>query len=833
MSPIQVTTSAVWSVQAVVAGNVVQQLLVPAGTLTVDPDPGDGLARNEFGSWPTTTSPVHEGPLSVRVSPGLRSGSRAEWVGDRSIVHSSEVATSWEGALPIRSPGTPGALRRPQAGALHAVLGHLLSGVEVPGLVVMPTGTGKTETMLAVTVAAGIERLLVVVLSVDLRDQVAEKFLRLGVLQELGIVSSDALRPAVGSLMHGLPDAQDALELLAHAHVLVTTPDAVHASSPGARETLLAGFTHLMVDEAHHTPARTWRDVVDAFEGRPVLLFTATPHREDGRSLPGRGIYRFPLREAQKDGYFKPIDYKAVVSLADPDRAVAQEAIQRLRDDLRNGHDHVLMARVRSIARTEEVLRHYQDLAADLNPVCVHSQTAPAARRAAREAIRNRDSRVLVCVDMFGEGFDLPELKVAALHDPRKSLSPLIQLVGRFTRSSKEDRLGRASVFVHRDPKAVLTPLRELLREDADWNVVLHDITERLTSAAEAASEFDASFSGGPDDIPLGTLLPKLSAVAHHAPSSEWEPANARTAFGSVNETTTPVAIGAEGTVAWFVVTRTPEVDWADAGGVQNSVSELILMRFDPDRRVLYVYGSEKSSTFDSVALAVLGEGADLIRDEKTFRVLHGLGRLVPTNVGLVDVVSQFRRFSMHVGADVLEALDETQTRDKTQTHIATRGFEDGEPVSISAAQSGRFWTPRTASNVKEWVDWCDRQGRKLLDASIRVEDVLASFVIPKVVTTRPPYPLLAVEWPYVVYEGERSLPHLEWEGRRHSLLEADLTVADYGETGPLRFAVSTPPGNWAMRPTWTQSETGPSRPLPGTHWSSFPAASPSPSETG
>ena len=70
-------------------------------------------------------------------------------------------------------------------------------------------------------------------------------------------------------------------------------------------------------------------------------------------------------------------------------------------------------------------------------------------------------------------------------------------------------------------------------------------------------------------------------------------------------------------------------------------------MRFDPTRRVLYVHGSETSSTFDALAKVVLGDGAELIRDEDTFRVLYGLGHLVPTNVGLVDVVNQFRRFSM------------------------------------------------------------------------------------------------------------------------------------------------------------------------------------------
>jgi hypothetical protein len=36
----------------------------------------------------------------------------------------------------------------------------------------------------------------------------------------------------------------------------------------------------------------------------------------------------------------------------------------------------------------------------------------------------------VVCVDMLGEGFDLPELKIAAFHDIRKSLAVTCNLKG-------------------------------------------------------------------------------------------------------------------------------------------------------------------------------------------------------------------------------------------------------------------------------------------------------------------------------------------------------------------------------------------------------------------
>ena len=44
---------------------------------------------------------------------------------------------------------------------------------------------------------------------------------------------------------------------------------------------------------------------------------------------------------------------------------------------------------------------------------------------------------------MLGEGFDLPELKIAALHDVKKSLPVTLQFTGRFTRTKYDDNLGK------------------------------------------------------------------------------------------------------------------------------------------------------------------------------------------------------------------------------------------------------------------------------------------------------------------------------------------------------------------------------------------------------
>ncbi|MFF5985471.1 hypothetical protein ACFY78_42285 [Streptomyces olindensis] len=183
--------------------------------------------------------------------------------------------------------------------------------------------------------------------------------------------------------------------------------------------------------------------------------------------------------------------------------------------------------------------------------------------------------------------------------------------------------------------------------------------------------------------------------------------------------------------MAWYVIERRTPVRWGAPQELEQVVYELIVLYFDTTRRLLYIHGSEKSSTYKDLAEAVLGEDCELINGKRTFRVLARLDRLVPTNVGLKDARDYFTRFSLHVGSDVSQGFTTAQEH-KSQTHIATSGFDDGDSVSISVAHSGRFWSPTTAPSLKAWTDWCDQQGTKLLDSAINLEQLFDGFIIPE-----------------------------------------------------------------------------------------------------
>src|SRR6266545_3428896 len=424
----------IWARPDAFDGNLVRQLLVPASTFPhVSGDEGALRVGNSYGTWPAATDerPLDQDMLWLALPAGTRSGdalTRASWRQPTALVRRppSEVLESYQDVLTFNegTEAKPG-LRSPQLGAVHAVLGYWTTKRMTPATVVMPTGTGKTETMLALLVAARLDRLLVVVPSDALREQIAGKFETLGVLQELGIIARSALRPVVGRLQQGFTTVEAAASFSQECNVMVATPQALTACQPEALDALTGAFSHLFVDEAHHVAARTWSAIRDRFVDKHVVQFTATPFREDGKHLQGRSIYSFPLREAQAQGYFSRIDYTAVIDFDDVDRAVAEQSVAKLRADLAAGLDHVLMARVRGISRAKDLKPLYDELAADLQPVVVYGQMPLKHRREAVAALREGHSRVVVCVNMLGEGFDLPSLKVAAVHDRRRaSASP-------------------------------------------------------------------------------------------------------------------------------------------------------------------------------------------------------------------------------------------------------------------------------------------------------------------------------------------------------------------------------------------------------------------------
>jgi hypothetical protein len=195
------------------------------------------------------------------------------------------VRASWTGRFHFRQEnqeaGTPG-LRSPQVGALHNTLGHWTVS-DAPATVAMPTGTGKTETMLALLVNQRFPRLLVMVPAVTLRDQLSLKFLTLGVLKRHEIVDDEALYPVVGILQHRPKSVEEVDALFERCNVIVTNMHVAGGCPPFLQERMIERCSHLFIDEAHHVPAKTWNAFRRRMLSKIIVQFTATPFRTDGR----------------------------------------------------------------------------------------------------------------------------------------------------------------------------------------------------------------------------------------------------------------------------------------------------------------------------------------------------------------------------------------------------------------------------------------------------------------------------------------------------------------------------------------------------------------------
>lgn len=143
-----------------------------------------------------------------------------------------------------------------------------------PATIVMPTGTGKTETMLALLVDQQLERLLVVVPTAALREQTAAKFETLGVLVASEVIGSTVIYPVVGALEHRPRTPEEVEEYFRCCNVVVTTMGVVSGCQDDVQRKMAEMCGHLFIDEAHHIQAPTWEKFRKFFADKVVLQFT-------------------------------------------------------------------------------------------------------------------------------------------------------------------------------------------------------------------------------------------------------------------------------------------------------------------------------------------------------------------------------------------------------------------------------------------------------------------------------------------------------------------------------------------------------------------------------
>lgn len=141
------------------------------------------------------------------------------------IYSCEQIRKSWDNKVNYetenRSKNIKG-LRQAQLGAVFAIRAHWIVSKEA-ATVVMPTGTGKTETMITTIVAEQCRRVFILVPSDLLRVQTVENCVKFGILKDIGVIDQRAKYPNVLCLK-SQPKTKDELkEMLDSANIIVST----------------------------------------------------------------------------------------------------------------------------------------------------------------------------------------------------------------------------------------------------------------------------------------------------------------------------------------------------------------------------------------------------------------------------------------------------------------------------------------------------------------------------------------------------------------------------------------------------------------------------------
>jgi DNA repair protein RadD len=298
---------------------------------------------------------------------------------------------------------------------------------------VSPTGSGKTVIGAAIVRRMRGKRVLWLAHRVELVRQAAEHLIKAGIdPSEIGMLSGVE-------------------EFNADAPVLV-------ASIGMFRERPVPPADLIVIDEAHHASAESYRCVLDAAarDGGVVLGLTATPWRLDGAPLGDVFAHMYVVAEAlelvRQGAIMKARVYACL------DQAGARALVRGLSTNRGDWSRRKLEKRMRKPKLMGDIVgewvrlagglptllfatsvAHANDVCARFNDAGIPSETVSWAtpddeRKAALARLASGTTKVVCNVALFTEGLDCPPAKCIVVARPTKSLTLHRQMLGRAAR---------------------------------------------------------------------------------------------------------------------------------------------------------------------------------------------------------------------------------------------------------------------------------------------------------------------------------------------------------------------------------------------------------------
>jgi len=382
-------------------------------------------------------------------------------------------------------PETNNGLRNCQNGAIWATKSHFTNSSD-PALLSLPTGSGKTALMMALSFEFKVNKILIITPSQIIRYQTTQKFSILDDLDKIGVYDSETKDfPKVFEQKGRISSAKKWKELSKKYDVIVSTPNSTSSHLKGVSEPKKNTFDLVFIDEAHHTSANMYKSILKTFIKSKIILLTATPFRSDNKRIPGNLIYHYSISQAVKDEIYRVVNYKPIKTNLKKigkttDEKIAKYGIKQFNKDLKINKNSKLLIKTNSIYHAEELFKIYKKY--KINVDLIHSKKSINHNKKVIEDCKNNKINGIICVGMAGEGLDIPTLKIAILHRSPQTLPETIQFIGRLSRLNKNEQKGNSILIA--DPDFIQGEVKELYKYDDGWEKIIPKlIDEKIFNA--------------------------------------------------------------------------------------------------------------------------------------------------------------------------------------------------------------------------------------------------------------------------------------------------------------------------------------------------------------
>ena len=217
----------------------------------------------------------------------------------------------------------------------------------------------------------------------------------------------------------------------------------------------------IVIDEAHHALAKTYKEMWERFPKAKFLGLTATPCRLNGKGFTDLFdvlVQSWAVPEFISKGRLATYDFVSIKSDGVTQRLIdslqkrgadgdyqnkemdmllnKKPSIERLYRSLEEfGKDRKGIVYAINISHAQKITKLYQEHG--VKAIAIDSKTLAMERQQDIEAFKKGDIQVLVNVDIFSEGFDCPDVEFVQLARPTLSLAKYLQMVGRGLRVAK------------------------------------------------------------------------------------------------------------------------------------------------------------------------------------------------------------------------------------------------------------------------------------------------------------------------------------------------------------------------------------------------------------